>query len=140
MWRVVLQAIKNLKVGSMWAALKEQRCQKHKNAMLDVDKHVNRLRLQMLLVPSCSHDEVQAALEAQTPEDLHALHAELFKECHLEALVEGNVSRSEAIAIARCAQWHVTKQCDVGPSCPQATPDGSTCLDTGRLLLHFIFF
>jgi secreted Zn-dependent insulinase-like peptidase len=90
----------------MWDAIKERRCQKRKNAMLDVDKHVNQLRLEMLLVPSCSHGDVQRALEAVTPEDVQAFHSQLLKDCHLEALIEGNVSRSDAVATVRCAITH----------------------------------
>ena len=98
----VLQALKSFKVGDMWPALKEQRCQKHKNAMLDVDKHVNRLRLRMLLEPSCSHAQVQEALEALAPEDVQRFHADLLKDCHLEALMEGNISQAEAVTTVRC--------------------------------------
>ena len=85
----------------MWTALKEHRCQKHKNAMLEVNNHVNRLRLQMLLVPSSSRADVQQALEALKPEDVQQFHIDLISNCHLEALIEGNISQAEAVATVR---------------------------------------
>jgi secreted Zn-dependent insulinase-like peptidase len=101
-----LQALRNFKVSSMWAAIKEHRCRKHKNDILVVIEHVRQLREQMLLVPSYNHAEVQDALEAATPEGLQAFHSELLKDFHLEGLIEGNIPRSQAVETARCDLTH----------------------------------
>ena len=70
--------------------------------MLEVEKHCHSLRLQLLLEPHHPHDAVLHALEAVGPEDMRAFRQELLQTCHVEALVEGNMSAEAARSMMGC--------------------------------------
>eukprot|EP00892_Ulva_mutabilis_P011819 jgi/Ulvmu1/9009/UM005_0100.1 len=98
---VMFKALVEVKAAQTWEAIKENRLNRQKNAMLEVEKHCHRLRLQLLLEPHPSHEAVSEALEAVAPSDIESLRGELLQYCHIEALVEGNMSADEAQTLMR---------------------------------------
>jgi secreted Zn-dependent insulinase-like peptidase len=77
--------------------------------MMDVEKHVNRKRLELLLQPGYSHDEMQQQLEALSVQDVQSFRAQLLSQCHIEALMEGNITEEQAVTIMRCDALAVTR-------------------------------
>lgn len=96
-----MQALVTLKASQTWEAIKEHRLNRHRNAMLEVDKHCHSLRLQLLLEPHASHDAVLHALEAVGRDDIESFREDLLRTCHIEALVEGNVAADTALTLMR---------------------------------------
>lgn len=93
----------SLEASGTWEAIKEHRLNRQRNAMLEVEKHCHSLRLQLLLEPHHSHEAVLQALEAVGPEDIRAFRQQLLHTCHVEALVEGNLSAEAATGMMGCA-------------------------------------
>lgn len=90
-----------VKASQTWEAIKEHRLNRQNNAMLEVGKHCHRLRLQLLLEPHPSHEAVSEALEAVGPGDIESFRDDLLKTCHVEALMEGNITVDAAQALMR---------------------------------------
>ena len=112
-----MQALTSLQATANWDGIKEHRVQSVRNGMLDVAKHAHWLRLRLLMTGNHDWHDTLAALEACTPERVKAARAALLQECHLEALVEGNVSPRAAVAMVRCAPAKHTRS----SSDPQAS-------------------
>lgn len=109
-----VQALASVEASGTWEAIKEHRLNRHRNAMLEVEKHCHSLRLQLLLEPHHSHEAILHALEAVGPEDIRAFRQELLQTCHVEALVEGNMSADTARGMMGCVAttcWRVFNCC-----------------------------
>jgi secreted Zn-dependent insulinase-like peptidase len=83
--------------------VKEARVQKYKNAMLEVEKHVNQVRLGALMTPFFARVDVLASLQASARAVVEDFRSTLLQHCHLEVLAEGNLTVDEAVTLSECA-------------------------------------
>ena len=85
-----------------------------KNGLLDVSQHAHWLRLRLLLSGNHAWQDTLDGLAAATAGDVAAQRARILDGCHLEALVEGNLSAERAAEMCRCG-------CPVRCSCIMRT-------------------
>jgi hypothetical protein len=99
---VLLQAFAELQASANWSGLKEERICRVKNGLLDVNKHSHWLRLRLLMTANHSWTESITGLETATTADVEASRRKILECCHLEALIEGNISAECSKAMCKC--------------------------------------
>lgn len=105
-----MQAFVTLRATANWPGLREQRERRVKNGLLDVSQHAHWLRLRLLLSGNHAWQDTIDGLAAATADDVASHRARVLDGCHLEALVEGNVSAERATSMCRHdAQTHCTR-------------------------------
>ena len=97
-----MQALATLEATANWPGLREQRVRRVKNGLLDVSQHAHWLRLRLLLSGNHAWQDTLDGLATATADDVAAQRARILDGCHLEALVEGNLSADRAAEMCRC--------------------------------------
>ena len=98
---------------------------KYRNANMRPDRHATFLRL-AALKRVWSPEAVLAELEALTPATLAAALPPLLADCHVELLVQGNMTAGEALALARDAWGALEGEGEGGGGAPAPAPAAPT--------------
>lgn len=110
-------------------AVHEQLLRRYRDAMLQPGKAAAALRLQCLAGgPHWSSDDLAAALEqVKGVEEVQAFASQLLSCCHLEGLIIGNITASEAETLARSLRSTFSHQGQAAHATNAANYSSSDC-------------
>ncbi|MEW5302568.1 MAG: hypothetical protein WDW38_002287 [Sanguina aurantia] len=97
-----------------FANVKEELTRKYRNMNMTVSRHANYNRLYSLCTHSWHCDAILPQLELLQPGDIAPFVASILAACHVEALLHGNMTADEGVALA-------SQVCTIlGPGCKLA--------------------
>lgn len=100
-----VQTLRDFQIGNSWMhefeTAKNQEYRYWSRELRDVDKHARALRRSLLLKPFYSPDAIVRELRRLQPRHIAACHQAMLRSCRVLALIEGNISHSEATELIR---------------------------------------